>query len=62
MNLPQGTRLVRVTFEFENGVKLYLDPTNARNFQNNLSATEIMTIRGHKFLPVKWGIIKPKKK
>lgn len=55
MNLPKDKKLIRVTFEYEGGDIYCLDENNSKNFNDNINATVIMAIRGHKFAEVDWA-------
>lgn len=59
--LPQGRKLVKVEFWYDDDTHYRLDAESARNFQNNIHATGIMAARGHKFLPVVWKEVKTRR-
>jgi hypothetical protein len=56
MRLPENKKLVKVTFQYEDGSIFVTNEESSLNFQENLNATGTMALRGHNFKPVEWEI------
>lgn len=57
-DLPQGRRLVKVEYWYDDDSHYRLTGENAGNFSKNMDATQLMAVRGYKFLPVQWKEVK----